>query len=139
MTTTSPQAGTPELSGNRATFSRITRILAMVTGTLVVIQFALAGYGAFDGLNHHKGFGAHQLLGNIIGVFTLLVLIAAAIGRPNRRTVYQAATLFVLAGPVQPILAGIGEDHPWVGGIHAFVGLLILGACVGLSMRVRRS
>jgi uncharacterized protein DUF6220 len=122
-------------AGYRTTFSKVTRILAMTTGTLVVVQFALAGYGAFSAFNHHHGFGPHEVLGTIIGIFTLLVLIAAAIGRPTARIVYTAITLFVLSGPIQPVLAGIGKNHPWVGAIHALVGVLILGACFALSMK----
>ena len=127
------------MSNYRITFTKITRILAMTTGTLVVVQFALAGYGAFSAFSHHKGFGPHEILGTIIGVFTLLVLIAAAIARPSARVVYTAVTLFVLSGPIQPILASIGKNHAWVGAIHALVGVLILGACFALSMRTRES
>jgi hypothetical protein len=128
---------TTPLVGYRATFTKITRILAMATGTLVVVQFALAGYGAFGSFQHHKNFGPHELLGSIIGIFTLLVLIAAAIARPSARTIYQAIILFVLAAPVQPLLADAGKHHAWVGALHALVGVIILGACFGLSMRVR--
>jgi uncharacterized protein DUF6220 len=117
------------------TFTKITRILAMTTGTLVVVQFALAGYGAFSAFSNHKGFGPHEVLGSIIGGFTVLVLIAAAIGHPSKRVVYTAITLFVLSAPVQPILAGIGKNHAWVGAIHALVGVIILGACFALSMK----
>lgn len=142
MTTTSSESPTPstgpsDRTGYRATFTTITRILAMVTGTLVVVQFALAGYGAFDAFQHHHGFGAHETLGGIIGGFTLLILIAAIVARTSRQTIVQAVVLLVLAGPVQPILADSGKDHAWVGALHALVGIMILGACFGLSRKVR--
>jgi hypothetical protein len=124
-------------SGYRATFTTVTRILAMTTGTLVVVQFALAGYGAFDAFQQHRGFRAHEILGTIIGLFTLLVLIAAAIARPSRRVVILAIVLFVLSGPIQPLLASAGKNHAWIGAIHALVGVIILGACFALSMKVR--
>ncbi len=48
----------------------------------------------------------------------------------------QAVGLFLLAAPIQPLLADWGKHHPWVGAIHALVGLLILGACFGLSRKL---
>jgi hypothetical protein len=130
---------TNPLVGYRATFTTVTRVLAMVTGTLVVVQFALAGYGAFGSFQHQKDFKAHEVLGSIIGLFTLLVLIAALIARPSGRTIIQAVILAVLALPVQPLLADAGKHHAWVGALHALVGVFILGACFGLSMRIRNA
>jgi Family of unknown function (DUF6220) len=120
----------------RPTFTKITRILAMTTGTLAVVQFALAGYGAFSAFSHHHGYSPHEILGSIIGGFTLLTMIAA-IGQRNPRVLSTAITLFVLAGPVQPLLASVGKHHAWVGALHALVGVAILGACFALAMRTR--
>jgi uncharacterized metal-binding protein len=114
------------------------RYLAMAGGTLTVIQFALAGYGAFSSFQHHRGFGPHETLGTIISVFSLLVLIAALISRPSKPAMIIAAVLFVLAAPVQPILASIGKDHAWVGGLHALVGIGILALFGRLSARLSR-
>ncbi len=133
MTTT--QA--PAAAGYRATFATITRILAMVTGTLAVIQFALAGYGTFSAFNHHRGFGPHELVGTIIGVVTLLVLIAALVAHINGRIMGWAVGLFLMAGPIQPVLANIGKHHAWVGALHALVGIGILAACFVLSLKQR--
>src|SRR5215475_13198118 len=92
-------------AGYRTTFAKITRILAMATGTLAVVQFALAGYGAFRAVDHHtNGFGAHEIVGNIIGAFALVTMIAAIVARPGTRTLVASIVLFVLAGPIQPIL-----------------------------------
>jgi hypothetical protein len=122
-------------AGYRTTSAQIMRILAMATGTLVAVQFALAGFGAFGSFHKERDWGAHETLGSIIGGFTILVLIAAIVARPGRRPLIAAIVLFVLAAPIQPILANAGKDDGvgW-GALHAFVGVLILGMC-GLASR----
>ncbi|HEY7176594.1 MAG TPA: hypothetical protein VH442_16905, partial [Micromonosporaceae bacterium] len=72
-----PRGAVP--AGYRTTFAQIMRILAMVTGTLAVAQFALAGFGAFGSFHKARDWGAHETMGTVIGVFTLLVLIAAIV------------------------------------------------------------
>lgn len=130
-----PETVTGLPAGYRTTAAKVMRILAMTTGTLVVVQFVLAGYGAFSVFNKHKGYGPHETLGTVIGVFTLLVLVAALISRPGVRPTVLAAVLFVLAGPVQPLLADLGKNHgAWWGGVHALVGVAILALC-GLTSR----
>ncbi len=126
-------------AGYRTTSAKIMRILAMAVGTLAVIQFALAGYGAFSTLNQHKekGFGPHETLGMVIGIATILVLIAALVARPGTRRMVQAAVLFVLAAPIQPFLADLGKDHgAWWGALHALVGVAIIGMCGMLSAKI---
>jgi hypothetical protein len=137
MTTTSTEV-TPLPDGYRTTFGKITRILAMLTGTLVVIQFALAGYGAFGSFSHQRDFGPHETLGNIIAGFTLLILIAVLVARPGMRRIWSSVALLVLAGPVQPLLADAAKHHAWVGLFHAFAGILILGLCFDLSRKYSR-
>ena len=137
MSTTTPAvSGLP--AGYRMTFAKIMRILAMVTGTLTVIQFALAGYGAFRAIGRHRGgFDAHEMLGTVIGIFTLLVLIAAVVARPGRRPLVAAILLFLLAAPIQPMLADLGKHHgAWWGAVHAFVGVAILGLCGATSRKI---
>jgi hypothetical protein len=131
------ETSTPAAAGYRATFATVTRILAMATGTLTVIQFALAGYGTFSAFKHHRGFGPHEIVGTIIGVATLLVLITALVAHLNWRIMGWAIGLFLMAGPIQPVLAGIGKHHAWVGALHALVGIGILAGCFLLSMKVR--
>lgn len=124
-------------SGYRVTFTKIMRILAMATGTLVAVQFALAGYGAFSALNKHRGYGPHETLGTIIGIFTLLVLIAAIVARPGTQHLVAAVILFVLAAPIQPLLANLGKHQgSWWGAVHALAGVAILGMCGMVSRKV---
>jgi uncharacterized protein DUF6220 len=120
--------------GYRTTSAKIMRILAMATGTLAVVQFALAGFGAFGSLSHHRDWGPHETLGSIIGGFALLTFIAAIVARPGRLPLIAAITLIVVAGPLQPILAEAGKDHAWVGALHALGGVVILAMC-GLASR----
>lgn len=120
--------------GYRTTFAKIMRILAMATGTLAVVQFALAGFGAFGSLDHERNWGAHETLGNIIGGFALLTMIAAIVARPGRLPLIASITLFVVAGPIQPLLAAAGKDHAWVGALHALGGIAVLAMC-GLASR----
>lgn len=120
--------------GYRTTSAKIMRILAMATGTLAVAQFALAGFGAFGPFSHHKNWGPHETLGTIIGIFALLTMIAAIVARPGTRALVASIVLFVVAGPLQPILASAGKDHAWVGALHALGGVAVL-AMSGLVSR----
>ncbi len=138
MTTTATPPAPTIPGGFRSTSGQAMRYLAMAGGTLTVVQFALAGFGAFSAFQHHRGFGAHETVGTIIGIVTLLVLIAALIARPSRAAMILALTLFVLAGPVQPILADVGKHHAWVGALHALVGIAILALFGRLSVRLNR-
>lgn len=133
-TDTTPAGGTA--GGYRTTATTVMRILAMATGTLAVIQFALAGFGAFDDLQNHKGYGPHEFVGSAIGGFTVAILIAALIARPSTRTMILAGILFILAAPIQPLLASAGKHTAWVGGLHALVGVAILALCGMVSLRV---
>jgi len=132
-----PETVTGLPAGYRTTSAKIMRILAMATGTLAVVQFALAGYGAFSGLNKQDKWDAHETLGTVIGIFSLLVVIAALISRPGPRPLVGATVLFVLAGPLQPILAELGKDHgTWWGAVHALGGVAILGMCGLVSRKI---
>jgi Family of unknown function (DUF6220) len=106
--------------------------LTAVTVAMTIVQFALAGLGTFGEVHDKKikdsYFSAHQSVGMIIGLLTLLVLVAALIARRSRRSVIMSVVLFVLAGPVQPFLGSLGADKAaWVGMLHAVNGLAILG------------
>ena len=121
-------------AGYRTTFAKVMRMLAMVTGTLAVVQFALAGFGAFGSFSHHRNWGPHETLGTSSAILALLTMIAAIVARPGRLPLIAAITLLVVAGPVQPILADAGKDHAWVGALHALGGIAILAMC-GIASR----
>jgi hypothetical protein len=116
------------------------RFLIAVYALATVVQVFLAGFGIFraddEGQNKKfsTAFNAHGALGFFLQVGALLLLILALIAWRDKRTVGLSALLFVML-IVQGILAGLGEDHPLVGGLHPVNGFLIVGFSWMLAMR----
>jgi heme A synthase len=115
----------------RATFRYLTSLLFVA----VVVQVALAAFGAFDAVHKSKhapvahktidnGFAAHILLGYIIILVMLLLLIVAIVGRLGPTPIRFAGAL-LLAGIVQAILGSISESAPAVGVLHGLNALVI--------------
>jgi hypothetical protein len=112
------------------------------------LAFLAAGHGVF-GLNHHNlkpknnqlgdqgVLDLHRAIGAILEIVALLVLIAVGIARPGRTLVIWTVVLAVLIIVGQPLLAGIGEDHSWVGGLHVLDAgiILVLSFYVHLALR----
>ena len=94
-----------------------------------VVQFFLAGYGAFS---RPIEFDPHETLGYVL-MGAALVLFALAMLSWRRELMAPTAVLFVLAAVVQQPLAADGE--PWVGAFHALNGLLVLGLSGALAHR----
>jgi hypothetical protein len=61
-----------------------------------------------------------------MGGLALIILILALIARPGARAIILSAVMFLLAFLAQSLLAGLGEDSPVFGGLHALDGLGIL-------------
>src|SRR5690348_5137338 len=122
------------------------RIAAILTVVVIVVQFFLAGWGAFHAV--HSGvaakdtssYDAHKGVGYLIGLLSLVLLILAIVGKMGGRTIGMTAVLLVLTVILQPLLAGAGEDSgAFWGALHAFVGALILVLAGNLiSMTLRR-
>jgi hypothetical protein len=106
-------------------------VLVATTLTLVAVQFALAGLGAFTRNKNpaaDHAYGPHMVLGLIIAALTVLILAVSLAGRAarrHRRTVRLAATLAGLALIVEPLLGGAGTRLPFLGALHALNGLII--------------
>lgn len=100
--------------------ARAHRGLALLFLALVVVQFFLAGLGAFGA----ESYSAHRGLGDALGLLGLVLLILAAVGR--REALQASAVLFVLL-IVQAILGGAGDDVGVLGGLHPVNALAILG------------
>jgi hypothetical protein len=122
-----------------------TALFALVATTLVLLaaQFALAGFGAFAMVKTpaDNAYRAHLILGVVIGVMTWLLLAAALASRRARadpRTWRPAATLALLAIPVEPLLGEAGTRVPLVGALHALNGLLICALAGWLMAETRR-
>jgi hypothetical protein len=126
-------------AGYRTTFAKVMRVLAMITGTAAVVQFALAGFGAFGSFSHHRNWGPHETLGTVIGILALLTMIAAIVARPGTRPLVASIILLIFAGPIQPLLAAAGKDHAWVGALHALGGIVILAMCGITSRKINES
>lgn len=118
------------------------RAVAILTAAVILVQFSLAGFGAFDGV--HLGaaardsshYDAHKAVGYGIAGLSVVLLLIAVLARLGGRVMGMAVALVVLAGPIQPTLANAGADSGAIwGALHALVGILILGL-VGTLVRV---
>jgi hypothetical protein len=99
------------------------------------VQIFLAGFGAF-----HGGFAAHRGLGFGMAGLAVVIVVLALVSRAGTRDVVLSVVLLVLAGGAQSLLAGLGEDGAFWGGLHALDGLAILGIAGFLQgAAIRRS
>lgn len=118
------------------------QVLAIVTTLVIILQFFLAGLGTFHAVQasgNTDDFSAHEMVGYLISGLGLLLLVIAALGRLGTRVIVMGGVMFVLAGPVQALLADAGKDHSDVwGALHALVGALIIGLVFSM-LRVGRS
>ena len=133
------------LSGTRARMHVAAIGLSGLMILAIWAAFLLAGSGLFGFSHHNVGdldhetlLDPHRVVGNIIEVLALLLLLAVLVARPGRNLVWLTLGLFVLAGPVQPILAGVGADHRWVGGLHVLNGGVILALTFWVHLVARK-
>jgi hypothetical protein len=88
----------------------------------IVVQFFVAGLGLFVG---EENFELHGIFGfTAVHGLSLLLPIAAAIGRTGRRTIGLGLLLFVLV-TVQVTLPGLREGVPLIAALHPVNALLI--------------
>jgi peptidoglycan/LPS O-acetylase OafA/YrhL len=115
---------TPRAAAASSTGARAHRVLALVFLAGAVVQFFLAGLGAFGGTS----YDAHRGWGDALTVIALVLLILAFTSR--REAVQPSAVLFGLM-VLQVILGGvIGTDVPVLAAFHPVVGLAVLGAAM---------
>lgn len=120
-------------SGARANADVVAGALAMLMTGLAFIQFGLAGWGAFGG-----DFGVHGVLGTTIGVTSVLLMVAALIGRPSKRITWLSVLLAVLAAPVQTVFAAVGFNvTAWFGALHALNGVVVFALSGYLMAQLR--
>lgn len=93
------------------------------TVALIVLQFYLAGYGVF-GFNGLNSFGAHFLVGDLIGVASIVGIGLAFAARVPWRTTGLNGLFFVLM-IIQVILAHTGVQV--ISALHVVNGVLIFG------------
>ncbi|MGY1736943.1 hypothetical protein [Geodermatophilus sp. SYSU D00684] len=89
----------------------------------VVVQFFLAGIGAFGG-----GFDAHETNGfTVVPALSAVVLVLALVARAGTRDVVLALVLALLTFVGQSLLRALADEGTVWGGLHAVGGLAVLG------------
>lgn len=133
---------TTSLSPGRRRADTVFFWISVLLVLAVVVQFFLAGVGVFG--DHAKkvsdasSFDPHRANGGVIEGLSLLLLIAALVARVSKRVVWTTFVLALLAIVAQSLLADAGEDHKWVGGLHALDGVIIMGLIGWLHVGARR-
>lgn len=84
----------------------------------VVVQVFFAGVGLFGA----GSMETHVSLGWTLHLVPLVILLLAWGAGAGRRTMWHAAALFLVTF-VQPILAIMRADQPWVAALHPVVAL----------------
>lgn len=132
---------TAAVSGARRGAEMVFAYLAVLLVLGIVVQFFLAGLGTFgiDGrdLEDATSLDAHRALGFILAGVGLLMLIAAIVARTSKFAIWGSLVVVLLIEPVQTALAASGDDHHWVGGLHALNGVIILALAAALHITSR--
>jgi Family of unknown function (DUF6220) len=132
------------MSGLRRGAAIAYRYLTPVFFLAVIVQIFLAGAGIFgldrgEDLEDQSSFDPHRALGFFLEVGALLLLILALVSWPrNKRVLGWYFLLAVMAIVIQPLLAGLGEDHRWIGAFHPVDGVAILALSGWLASRMWR-
>ena len=98
-----------------------------------ILQITLAGFGAFDldgrklGAEGNDAFAAHSMNGFLMSALAVVILVLAIVAKLGNRTIGLAVLLLVLTAVVQSVLAGLGDDTPFFGALHALDGVALLG------------
>jgi Family of unknown function (DUF6220) len=93
---------------------------------LGAVQIFFAGLGAFSA-GGDPGFDAHRVFSIVIAAASLVVFVLALVARAGARHIAGTAVVLVLSGFLQHLLASVGFDDAWLGGLHALSGLAIVG------------
>jgi hypothetical protein len=126
----------------RDAFKVITSLLFVA----VVVQVALAGYGAFNatskadddtsvpGKTITDGFNAHAVVGTVIVAIMIVLVLVAIIGRLGSPWARWSSGLLLL-GIAQMLLAWLGDAVPALGFLHAVNALVIYAGVAMLAHR----
>lgn len=123
MSLPAPTPASARRSGGRRI--RLGLMLLFIVG--VFVQFYLAGRGVFGASN----YDAHRTWGNILHLFSLVILIAtiAIPASRNGRDIGMAFGLLVLV-TIQMMIGNF--DHKQVAAFHPVLALVILGLAFGM-------
>jgi Family of unknown function (DUF6220) len=118
--------------------SRAARIgygwLAWLFVACVVVQFFLAGLGVFAGA---ANFDTHRSFGYLFGWLLVLMLVAAIVGRMERRFIGGALVLIALFA-MQSVLVALRESLPAVAALHPLNGVAIFTLGLWLARSAMR-
>ena len=88
-----------------------------------VAQIVLAGLSVFTlahgGAGVGSAFSAHRALGWSMAGGALVIFVLALLARPGVRAIALSGVLFLLAGLMQGVLAGLADNATFFGGLHA--------------------
>ncbi len=117
--------------------------LAHLFAGLLVVQFFLAGLGAFETVHdkhfNDSNFDAHAALGDGLVLLALIIAAIALIGRWSPFVTRVSLLLFGLM-VIQSLLGGLGADNSaWFGALHGVNALLIVGVTVVLIRESRQA
>jgi hypothetical protein len=122
------------------------KVLTSILFVAIVVQVALAGYGAFSAVDKAKdngsvtkdavehGFNAHAVLGLII-LALMILLVLAALARGLGRTWLQWTIGLLVLGILQMVFAPIGTAVPALSFLHSVNALAIYAASALLAHR----
>jgi hypothetical protein len=138
------QSTSTELTGARRQVDIAFNYVALLFVVGIFVQIYLAGVGVFgdhaaNGVEHANSFDPHRAVGEILGLIAVVMLILSLIARRSRDVIIGSLVLAILVEVAQHGLASAGDDHKWVGGLHALDGLIILGVGAWLYHATRRT
>ena len=105
--------------------------LAVLYLLAVIVQFVLAGLGAFGATD----YDAHTAVGLMLGIGSLLLLVVALVGRLPR-TVVLLTVLLVGLNVLQLVLANIDVEE--IAALHPVNAVVIVFLAHELMQRSRR-
>jgi hypothetical protein len=141
----STSVAVPPASPVRSGATRAFLLLMLLFLALGVVQVFLAGYGVYAldgdelGTPGETAYDPHRIVAMVMSAVVLLALIAVIVARPGRFSIVMTVVLVLLTLVVQGVLADLGEDVPFVGGLHALDGLAILGIAGVVHGRLSRA
>lgn len=120
--------------------------LAALLVVVVIVQFFLAGSGAFDSAPTEEAFRPHRVLGYLTVALAVLLTVLAAVVRMPGRVVGLSGLVAGLA-VLQPVIAVIAKAFGDTGetttagqiafGLHAINGLIMLVVLRGILTEAR--
>ena len=117
-------------------FRHVNAWLAWGFVAALVVQVWLAG-SAIPQLGGKGSFETHRDFGYLIGLFSLILVIAAIVARAGRRRILQAAALLGLY-VVQSSLPYLDPGLPAAAALHPVNAVLMIGIAVWYARQVWR-